>query len=89
MVVAVSGFRPIRQRALQRGEPETENSPVNCFPGERPAMDGRAGYGSMDGCVHPLWTGEIDAADRTRYAYIPGSRGQAAGRMSPKSAELV
>jgi hypothetical protein len=41
------------------GEPEKENSPVDCFPGERPAKDGRAGHGSKEGCVHATLHGAV------------------------------
>ena len=36
------------------GVSREENSPVDCFSGERPAMDGRAGCGSKDGCMQPV-----------------------------------
>ena len=46
----------IRQGANERGGwvSRKENSPVDCFSGERPAMDGRAGCGSKDGCMQPV-----------------------------------
>jgi hypothetical protein len=40
----------------QGGELGTENSLVDYFPGERPAKEGRTGYGSREGCLYAIPT---------------------------------
>jgi hypothetical protein len=45
-------LRSVKPMLGMKGEPEIENSPVDGFPGERPAKDGRAGYSSRGGCLH-------------------------------------